>query len=660
MFTPSSSRDRELTMSRISDRLIINQDNHTLLRRSMKEKKKSYIYMICCCLKKRKKKQNLKQSWNNHTLRTTTDTKRFSTVDFEYSETDEEEKSIILSVEDSEKPRWQIFLIKQFIKLFELKKFTWLVKVLKLLSSMRGPTDLDLFKNNGNLNRRNSFSMLEQKIKEMEISVFDLQNMEKIPKIEDFHSKPLAKKHEEDLIDAHLNFDHSYHKDNQMKNQLGEKDFKKEYDMFSWSSNDSMEDKPQSLDHRGIYFDEESIESFAKINWKKSMRERNAEKITGIDHKDFLHPSLRSFDNADVHTYIHKETNTLNFENKVLDHFKFEVRHNRLKKCLEIFRELESDGKSFFYELQSKTLEYIYSDYLWVQNVMKDNKDLRAIHFILETLFKNIMIFSKELSQAIFLMFEEIGMIEETDRGEIEKSEVFLTSIITFFFTRPLIQLGDKNRIQVGKEMETLHDIVLPLIVQEHHKGIKAYKKGLSMYIKGNLEISDLSPFLSLNFQTHEAIDKYLNSADFKIPEFIHSITPLDQEEKLSYKKVLERRMTNLSNTEYKLTIKALRKIKNQKSPYFKLFYFLKAIRSIALDIERFYNKNGFKISLILTAEELFPVMILILTQAEFFDLIPHLIITSTFMTDHMSAGEVGHCLNTLYAVSEFIKSKDK
>lgn len=629
-------------VSTLSDKFIVRSKRETSLLYSENSKKRRWF----CCPKKMKHKgkNNLKPIDKNKKL-----------WDREYWKSPPK-KPIVLTYKDLSKPEWQNEMLRRFIVLFQKYKFSWIEKILEFLPNSIIAFDFDLY-----LNQYNSLpapKIIYEKRNQsilMDYSVLNLQNA-KNHKIQKLKFSPQKMKNGYNKENYIINMDKSYIGDRRRANSNMSQLYVMNYESYSDRVTTLSKESQMSLNMKDLKLENYEIEdqNFLKTNNKMPFNDSDK------NFKLFLEDSLRSVDQGTVHTYIHQDSYSREASPQNVN-LKDQLRIKKIEKCLKIFREMQKDKANFFYKLEKRVIQYLYLDFMWVKK-FKSTKNDNRIKVVLESLFFNIMLLSQELSHGLFQMFKSKKMLDDYDSGDITKSEVFLTSIVGFIFSKPLII--PKNNWEAGLRDSgelTLHNLVMPMIIEEHSRAIEQFTLGLELFITKTIKISDLSPFLSLDQFTVEAIKNHKNTGN-KLPEFINFI-----ESKAKYNSILNLRPKEkkikseeenifIPEESFGMSLKALKKIPKQKSPYFKLFYFLKVIRSIPLDISNFYEKLGYDICFIVTAEELFPILINLLSCAKFYNLLPELILTSTFMTENMSSGEVGHCLNTFYAAHEYIK----
>ena len=100
-----------------------------------------------------------------------------------------------------------------------------------------------------------------------------------------------------------------------------------------------------------------------------------------------------------------------------------------------------------------------------------------------------------------------------------------------------------------------------------------------------------------------------------------------------------------------------LNQLAKTNSPYLKLFHLRSALCKITESVENFYKSKGINIVLAITAEELFPIMLEIVknAEAEFVaNFSIDLLIASMFLPEGMMSGEVGWSMSNWLAVHEY------
>ena len=107
----------------------------------------------------------------------------------------------------------------------------------------------------------------------------------------------------------------------------------------------------------------------------------------------------------------------------------------------------------------------------------------------------------------------------------------------------------------------------------------------------------------------------------------------------------------------YKKSLGILNQIGRSLSPYHKLMVLFKCMDTIAVDIDDFYEANGFQASITLTSEELFPIIIYLLLKTDRKALTIDLLYIDMFLTDYMRACSSGFCLSTFLAGHEYVVS---
>lgn len=550
-----------------------------------------------------------------------------------------------------EKPEWQLKMSSNFLELFKFYKYSWIEKTLEFLADYSGPATISYMLTSQGLN---SPSFPDKASKEY--SVFELQThrnakLESIKLLQPIESPEPGsnQKSRKTILKLGKNNQNEQAFQLDLLKKKGTTAFKRLSSNFSGVSAFSIMVK-------------EKARNGSKLEFQRILSGRLKESRTsGSETLDIFRlnsPGRNSIDSVDqgrVHQYLHHEENYIGPQSPARLQ-RGQSRFKRVKTSLKLFHKMLNSKNSFFYNLQKRIVQYLYLDFVCVKRLMETHRDEEGIAQTLDSLFINSILYSKELSKGAFQMFLQNEILQKGDEGDLDQSEIFLTTIISFAFSKSIISVPSVKK-KSGVEIKSLHDLIAPMLLTQHQSSIIRFKLGLKKLIKREVLIEDLHPLLELSGRSVREAER-LSSGGVKPPEFVIEIARI---EAVGGGKKLPRRFTESFGSKnkkisYRESLDALRKISKEKSPYFKLFYFLKCIRSISVDIDEFYADYGYSASIVLTAEELFPILIVLLMRCGCEgDFLKDLIITSTFLTEEMQAGEVGHCLNTFFAVHEYV-----
>lgn len=105
----------------------------------------------------------------------------------------------------------------------------------------------------------------------------------------------------------------------------------------------------------------------------------------------------------------------------------------------------------------------------------------------------------------------------------------------------------------------------------------------------------------------------------------------------------------------YSRCLKILENISKVKGPYQKIFSLISCIEKITSEIDSFYNANDYDTTLMITGEELFPIIIYLLLECGNKGIVLDIFICSLFMTEKMKIARSGFCVQSFMAAVDFI-----
>ena len=611
----------------------------------------------CWCLCKKKKLntyENISDSrnWENSPKRYT-----FQKIYNRFSQEVNFEDLVNFIHEDGQKPQWQKDMRDRFLNLYKEKNMFWIETTLEFLNDYTGPIRFTY-----NKNQKNKIYNNIQEAKQKELSVFDLRNS-KFPVIDqlefsDFKQRKSGFKRT--LTKTVVKIEKPvFQKDISVgqPQPLRKSDFKFSLNRMN-SDLDSLNSEKRMRKPAGSTINPEMLkegqESMETIMNSRmcigKVKEFDKDVILKSDYSD----KQTSIENENLYNYVkYERKSTQNREKESMMIQEKEI-IKRVKKCINIFQDLQKVKTSFFYNLQKKIIQSFYLDFRKSLRIIEMHNDKEGVQIILENLFSNLITYAQEISLGVFDMFEDNNLIYSGDEGDLQKSDVLISCVLSFAFSRNIISVPDLKS-KNGYKYKNLHDLVLPVILKQHYSSIYYFKIGLNKVIEGIVDLDDLHPVLKLDEKSLNFMDDLLRSGNKKIPEFFVNVSQLHKKSARSLERFKEEETADPKLVSYENSINALKSIQKERSPYLKLFYFLKCIKSISEDIDYFYTFNGYKASIVLTAEELFPIIIFLMSKAKTYEILGDLILTWEFANEELKIGEVGHCLNTFFAAHEYI-----
>ena len=349
--------------------------------------------------------------------------------------------------------------------------------------------------------------------------------------------------------------------------------------------------------------------------------------------------------------YLNRESDEFLLEN-YLDH-KEEITPEEYERMLNdtydrLHSELRTES-SFFSKLIRKFVESITPKKNKPEDPYNSDGDVNRISCLINA----ILTFSGLLSLAVFELFEDNGRIVKPP--SIEPSQIFISLIVASIFNSklsiptPLDQLG----YGFGEGEDCLNLVLFnqyftESVKEQHIDALLEFEQAkieMLNSLKNSRKNKLLHVLFELNEESLEAIGQLIQKGGekkVKNPEFLieakrMSLVPRD------------------TSKPYERCLRILNNISRERSPYKKLFSLFECIDTVASDIDDFYEGYGIDAEFLLTAEELFPIIVHLLLNMEARDFTIQLLITELFLTEEMRLGHSGFCVNTFLAAHEFI-----
>lgn len=288
---------------------------------------------------------------------------------------------------------------------------------------------------------------------------------------------------------------------------------------------------------------------------------------------------------------------------------------------------------SFFFRWTEQSLLNIYLDFLTNQKDAKFGTSEALCLF-----FNSIKLFASYFSLSIFKL---VTSAEEKDCGpscQISRDEEkFVITVINHLFNCGTVNT-ERLLLQESLQKQTLklRDIYRDIMRMDNQNFINNFKKNIP-FIDPQVET-----LLQLN-EASVAQMKKIMAGDIKSPEFVVSLKPKTQV---------------ADHTEcigYRSAVEALGEVSRRESPYEKLVEVMNAVKQISLSIYAFFQQHQVDISLSLSSEELFPIILCIYKEMNNPELILDLLLCYSFLTDDLKLGQSGYYCNTLITAFHFV-----
>lgn len=512
------------------------------------------------------------------------------------------------------KPRWQKDMIEEFALLKEDLDQEWINLTLKHLLNEEGPEIINKPEKNFDREKR-TFTNINPHDLGRKMSRIVLNEVED----ENIVNKQLSTKVEDGELRVALtlrNYSNTLRVPS--KSTVGR----------SWNQNQGRLTKKTYFG--GFLGDEEKK---AKNDFINDSKEKHKEKADPGYHTDF-------FDNEEI-----LEKKVFNFLNKdKISMMKPEEKEglDKLNKDIaELYSRILAEfskKNDFFDKLIKNFIQAVFDAYV------QDSLDSSKKNIILDELVEKVKFFSCLLSISLFTMFKSKGLIN--DNKIYEPEQIFTPVIFYFIFSTKKVYNKDKSKLN----LKALGNVFTLSSVLKYHIFCEEFKDKINKFQSGKKEINrniekSLSMLPSLLRLDESSLDlmNAIIEGNMKKPETLIQVK-------------LRAKATDLPKSKpYAQTLRGLRKMSTAESPYEKLYYLVNSVNLITQGVDHFYQQNGISASFAITAEELFPIIIYLLSISGLDALIPDLLFINLFMTNEMSMAEPGFCLNTFLAAHEYI-----
>lgn len=531
-----------------------------------------------------------------------------STVSISFGEEDQK-----TSYNIKDKPKWQKSFIEELLLLKEDMDLNWISKTLKYLLEKNGPILIEKADNNYDFESRSSTKIAVEELGRRMTSIIFNQ-----AKDEEIVNRQLSKKVEDGRIKVALtirNYSNTIRIPS--KSTIGgtwkEDSGRLTKKTLSGNSLLNSQFSTQTLDVGNGDLGESYISSY-------------------FDYKEIVEKKIFNFLHQGDDFTLSDE------EKKILEGYD--------KKISELYKRVLADfsnKNSFFFKLTKKFLQAIYNSY--VDEIEKRGNAL-------DNLTEKIKFYACLLSMSLFNMFNSSKLLPKCRLYAPE--EIFTPVIFYFIFSMKTI-FNDKEKIK-KKSLEdkmllnslgnifNLNSVIKNHIYEtEMQEKIIPFKSG-KLEIKKNIQktLSMLPALLQLNDSSIDLMNSIIEG-NVKKPENLVKV------------QLMAKKIEPSSKQPYSQTMRAFRKVAIAESPYEKIYYLVNGINLITQGIDEFYQQHGIEAGFAITAEELFPIVIYLLTISEIETLVPDILMINLFMTNSMSMAEPGFCLNTTLAAHEFI-----